>query len=464
MKYIIVYIFFLIGCGDNPINKSEDLKNLRVETTFVTDINTNSATINWTCSSSAEGLLYYGYPDPNIPIYIPVSATFHRINLNNLRENTEYQYLPFCGQEFNSLFELTIPIKFFTLAAPPQPIPMTEINNRSIFIFGGLSSSNSFVSQVEQYDPVENQMYYDITRMPTPRSHAGILSLNGKIYIIGGLYQNELNQIGVTNTVEEYDPESKTWRTMSAMPTPLQGFILGKVENTIYAFGGSTTTNIQTGTLTNTVYRFNPYQGEKGIWSTLISANAISPKIDMGGCAIDGTIFYAGGRLSSDGSVQSTNDAYVPTSNSNTNITETALNLGRHGVASSCYSPKTTDPFPNDPKALLIVGGSTNSSLLQPIVSPNPSQAFDYYLPNNSTLNPNTMSVGPNLPVALYYPAMEISYISRKAILFGGRDNSSAPQTSIYSINLSNPLGSTWEQVSTQMQIARYAHMVISLR
>jgi hypothetical protein len=464
LKYIISCILFFIGCTNNPVNQSEELKNLRVETTLVIDINTNSATIYWTCSSSAEGLLYYGLSHPDTSIYIPISATFHRVDLSHLQENTEYQYIPFCDQEFKSIFPLVVPIKFSTLPKPPVPTSMTEINNRSIFIFGGIGSSGNFISQVEQYDPIENQIYSDITRIPTPRSHGGVTSINGKIYLIGGLFQNELNQIGVTGIVEEYNPETKTWRTMASMPTPLQGFVLGKVENSIYILGGSTTTNIQTGTLTNTVYKFNPFQGENGTWSVLVSANAISPKIDMGGCAIDGTIFYAGGRLSSDGSVQSTNESYIPTSNSNTNITETALNLGRHGVASTCYVPKSTDPFPNDPKAFLIAGGSTNTSLLQPIVSPSSSQAFDYYLPNNSSQNPNTMSNGQSLPVSLYYPAMEISYSQRKAFLFGGKNNSSMLQTSIYSLDLSNPLGSTWEQVSSQLQIARYAHMVISLR
>jgi hypothetical protein len=319
------------------------------------------------------------------------------------------------------------------------------------------------VRQVDVYDPTEDKWYENITTMPTPRSHAGVVAYGTKIYVLGGLFLNSSNQIAATSLVEEFDTSTKLWRTMTNMPTSLQGFVTGTVGNSIYALAGTTTTTMVSGTVLSNVHKFNPDIGSNGTWSTLISANAISGKIDMGGCALNGVLYFNSGRLFSDGSVQSTNDGYVVSANGTTGITEVAVSAGRHGAASGCYVPKPTDPFPSDPPAVLVIGGSSTLNLFQPVTSINPSNVYDYYLPNSSSVNPNTNTIGSALPIGLYMPALEFSYQKRRAYLFGGLTSISMASDNFYFLDMSSPVGGVWNLVNLKMPIARYAHKAVVL-
>ncbi|HMV41230.1 MAG TPA: kelch repeat-containing protein [Leptospiraceae bacterium] len=465
LSICIAFLFYL-HCSNSPVNKGNETETLKLEITYVNEITTTSAIISWTCSQEAEGRLLYGKNIANNTLYTPFKSKLHRFNLSNLTQDTTYKYLAFCGNTLQTFLPLNFLLTFKTLkqeTPPPSPPSMDEIYNRGIWILGGLTTSNSFISQVDVYDPVDDLWYPQITNIPTPRSHAGIVSYGGKIYVIGGLFLHSSNQIAATNLVEEFNPSTKTWRTMSNMPTSLQGFVIGVGGNSIYTIAGTTTINMASGTLLNTVYKFNPDIGATGTWSTLVSSSAISQKVDMGGCSINGVLYFNSGRLFSDGSVQSTNDGYIFSSNSTTGITETALNVGRHGAGSACYIPKSTDSFPSDSPAVLIVGGSTLLNTAQPVTSYIVSAAYDYYLPNSSGVNPNTTTSGPALPVGLYYPAVEFSYSKRRAYTFGGLLSSGVANDSFYYLDMANPVGGQWTIATTKMPIARYAHKAVIL-
>ncbi|TGL17710.1 hypothetical protein EHQ46_16105 [Leptospira yanagawae] len=111
-----------------------------------------------------------------------------------------------------------------------------------------------------------------------------------------------------------------------------------------------------TGTLTDTVYKLTPNLGNNGTWNTLISSDTISRKVDMGGCSLNGSFYFLGGRTFSSGLIQSSNDAYIPSSNSISSLSGASLFIGRHGFVTACYSPKTTDPFASEPVALISAG------------------------------------------------------------------------------------------------------------
>jgi N-acetylneuraminic acid mutarotase len=71
--------------------------------------------------------------------------------------------------------------------------------------------------------------------MPTARSGLGMVSVNGKIYAIGGE-----NGDVTTRTNEEYDPETNTWTTRTSMPTARSRFAIAVYQNKIYVIGGTT--------------------------------------------------------------------------------------------------------------------------------------------------------------------------------------------------------------------------------
>lgn len=72
--------------------------------------------------------------------------------------------------------------------------------------------------------------------MPTPRVYAGVVSLGGKIYVIGGL---DSTLKTVSNAVEELNPITKTWKTMANMPLPIVGAVVASVGTGIYVVAGS---------------------------------------------------------------------------------------------------------------------------------------------------------------------------------------------------------------------------------
>jgi N-acetylneuraminic acid mutarotase len=74
--------------------------------------------------------------------------------------------------------------------------------------------------------------------MNTPRAYlAAVATSNSRIYAIGG----STDLTSPLSTVEEYNPGTNTWTTMTGMPTArsLLGAALGSNAR-LYAFGGTT--------------------------------------------------------------------------------------------------------------------------------------------------------------------------------------------------------------------------------
>jgi N-acetylneuraminic acid mutarotase len=92
----------------------------------------------------------------------------------------------------------------------------------------------------ESYDPATNR-WESHKPMPTPRNHAAIGVVRGKIYLIGGrIGANNIAGFVASNTdvVEEYDPATDTWRALNRMPTPRSGHGWATYNNRIYVVGG----------------------------------------------------------------------------------------------------------------------------------------------------------------------------------------------------------------------------------
>lgn len=71
-------------------------------------------------------------------------------------------------------------------------------------------------------------------RMPTPRTGAAGVALNGSVYVIGGI--NELAR--TVATVEVFDVEDDSWRTVAPLPQPLHHAAAAAVGGKIYVMGG----------------------------------------------------------------------------------------------------------------------------------------------------------------------------------------------------------------------------------
>ena len=94
------------------------------------------------------------------------------------------------------------------------------------------SVSTFLVPHAETAEATEN-FWETMADMPTGRLGPGVAAVNGKIYVIGGMYVDFLN------TNKEYDPVTDTWATKTSMPTPRGGFGIAVYQNKIYVIGGS---------------------------------------------------------------------------------------------------------------------------------------------------------------------------------------------------------------------------------
>lgn len=76
--------------------------------------------------------------------------------------------------------------------------------------------------------------------MHQARGALGIVTVNGKIYAIGGSTKSGIWPVnnGVVGTNEEYDPATDTWRYKAVMPTPRIAFAIAVYQNKVYCIGG----------------------------------------------------------------------------------------------------------------------------------------------------------------------------------------------------------------------------------
>ena len=110
--------------------------------------------------------------------------------------------------------------------------PSNSVVDGKIYVIGGWYD-NITISTVEEYDPVTDT-WTRKTDMPSPRWGLATCTVNGKIYAIGGATGSSTG----LNVVEEYDPATDTWTRKADMPARLWGLCANVVNGKIYALGG----------------------------------------------------------------------------------------------------------------------------------------------------------------------------------------------------------------------------------
>jgi len=133
------------------------------------------------------------------------------------------------------------------ILTPRQHISCAVVEGK-IYIAGGLKAiengptspnkwSYANITNVnEVYDPLTND-WKSLASMPTKRHGAFMASVNGKIYVIGGM--GDVNDMWKTlSTVEMYDPKTDKWEIKKSLPEPRDGFSLSVINDKIFVIGG----------------------------------------------------------------------------------------------------------------------------------------------------------------------------------------------------------------------------------
>ncbi|TGK53863.1 galactose oxidase [Leptospira kanakyensis] len=446
----ILITAFFISCSQNPITGGTFKDEIKVEWAGVGGITETSAIVTWKCSFEAVGFLHTSGSNFSRLDTTILKSEIHALPVSGLINNQNYQAIPSCGASEQGL---SFPIGFKTASS------LKTIYERSIWIVGGTGVDNNPIGPIDYYDPITNTWSQAVTSIPTPRVNAQIVSHNGKIFIIGGMTKSG-GTYSVSRIVETYDPIAGTWQQYDDIPNTVQGGIVGSIGEEIFVIGGTTSLDMTTGTVLNTVYQFRPDVTNGGNWSNYTSSTSIFGRIDMSACTYSGSIIYSGGRFYQDGLAYATTDAYTPSLNSTTGKIEASISLARHGAAASCYRPKQTDRYNTDPPIYFIAGGSTGTNISQPVTSITPSNRFEFM---GLTGSSNLFTTGSNLPENLYAPAMEIDYENRILYLFGGATSINLPTNKVRTLNLDNPGSNSWVELPSLMPRARFGHQAIIL-
>lgn len=495
--YLSLLLISFNGCGHSLSDSSRETDQ-SVEYALITETGSRYLKVAFRCAAPDYGVVRFFPEDPGLLRVSLFMSDDHSFRIGDLKANTPYALRAGCGLENTTGVPLIAHTKPEEEADPkarpqgeddsfddddsetdeeeiekPKPdssmlydtddqtkdaIPQNVLE-RSLWILGGMTWGGILEDSVHIFDPVDEKLYVNVTRIPTPRMYAGIIAMSGKIYVIGGIdpYGNTVDTV---DTVEELDPETMKWKEMTPMPQKLQGFVTGKSGDAVYLLAGSTIANFTAGTLLDQVYIFHPYPGTSGTWESIISGDTIPPNVDMAGCSLDGVIYFGTGRYYYNGQKQFVNEGYIPVSNTLTALSEGSYGVARHGASAACYNPSVDDPYPSDPPMIIMAGGSSQDSTNQPVASITPLNVVEFYEPGNPA---NAVVTRYNLPAALYMPGMGISYETRKAYLFGGAIAVNVPDDAVYSLDLANPTGNLWVTETYALPEPRFGLRVVRI-
>jgi N-acetylneuraminic acid mutarotase len=167
-----------------------------------------------------------------------------------------------------------------SMPTPRQGLAAVTVNNK-IYTLGGFADGYALSSN-EQYDPATDS-WKPATPMPTARLGFAAAAVNGKIYAIGG--QN-IPAYSVLGTVEEYDPATGTWTSKAPMPTPRYELAAVELNGKIYAVGGTDNRR----TPFTTVEEYDPVSNT---WKSM--ANMSMARSALSAVAVNGKIYAIGG-------------------------------------------------------------------------------------------------------------------------------------------------------------------------
>lgn len=156
-----------------------------------------------------------------------------------------------------------------------------------IYVFGG-SPLREALDTVEAYDPM-TRTWSARAPMPTARIWAYAAVVDDKIYVLGGFFDFE--DYVATGAVEVYDPASDTWETGTSMPEVNWGGAVAAVDESIYVFGGIVGDPFTDHPVYSTVQIYHPATDS---WS--MGADMPTARGKNSAAAIDGTVYVVSGQ------------------------------------------------------------------------------------------------------------------------------------------------------------------------
>jgi len=195
--------------------------------------------------------------------------------------------------------------------AAPMTAPRSELQaitlNGKIYVIGGnvvvtkdgrpMTVPTTGISQV--YDPATDS-WRDLAAVPFGSTHNGIAVLNSKIYIAGGFAARGHDQ--ATDHFYSYDPATDRWQELAPLSSPRGAPALIALAGKIHIIGGR---NSPAAIATHEIY-----DTASNRWSS--AAPLPVARDHVGVAVVDGKIHIYGGRTTGDTSNVGLHDVYDP--------------------------------------------------------------------------------------------------------------------------------------------------------
>ncbi|KAI8786892.1 kelch ECH-associated protein 1 [Biomphalaria glabrata] len=152
-----------------------------------------------------------------------------------------------------------------------------------IYVVGGFYRKlMDSLKRLECYNPCSKE-WTRLSDPPTPRCGAGVTSLQGSVFVLGGSVKMRNGNVDLAS-MEMYDPQENMWHTKSPMAVPRNRVGVGVLDNMIYAIGGSTG-----GEQHRSTERYNPSTDS---WEPIAPMNTVRTSA---GVAVVNRLLYAVG-------------------------------------------------------------------------------------------------------------------------------------------------------------------------
>jgi hypothetical protein len=110
--------------------------------------------------------------------------------------------------------------------------------SRKVCLVGGLPAKSFDLRSVQWYDCDENVWLHGaVAPLPCAKLHLAAASLGGKIYALGGMRVGWF-WLFITNTVDCYEPATRTWEARAPLPTGRFALAAAALNDRIFAIGG----------------------------------------------------------------------------------------------------------------------------------------------------------------------------------------------------------------------------------
>ncbi len=209
-----------------------------------------------------------------------------------------------------------------------------------IYVIGGAGKGDWAINEVltpNAIDPSSLHGTWTIGSSEgfTPRMGHCAATVNGKIYVIGGVLDLSwppTNSQPPTNIIEVYDPNTDSWSTPVTTGTfnPRTSATANAVNGKIYVIGGYDTLGI--------VYDVSVFDPSTNEWSTAPATADFYPRQDHTSAVIDGKIYVFGG--SDDFFPLNVTDVFDPATNTWLALTTTGLFYPRYALTASVFGDK----------------------------------------------------------------------------------------------------------------------------